>query len=103
MSIRLFVPFLLVVALALSGCWNGSHNEVHKMTGGERFRLTVEPSRTDVAGTHFLVDSATGDLWRLEQSGGSVAWARLADAPPDAADLTAEEEPEPGAEPEDAD
>ena len=89
MSTRLLVPALLALVLILPACFNGSHNN-HREGGTDgRFRLTIEPDRTDISGTHFLVDSATGDLWRLEKAGGSLEWARLANAPEDAADVTA--------------
>jgi hypothetical protein len=77
---------LICLALALPGCWNGSYNQDVGAEGG-RFELTIEPSRTDVRGTHFLVDSATGDLWHLEANGATASWARLANAPEDAAVL----------------
>ena len=86
MSTRLYAAALLGAALLLPACWNGSYNEATSAAGG-RFHLTFEASRTDVAGTHFLVDSATGDLWRLAPGGGAAEWVRLADAPEDAADL----------------
>lgn len=85
---------LLLWVLALSfplGCWNGSHIVQNGVQSAGRFELTVEPSRTDVQGTHFLVDSATGDMWHLEREGARFAWTRLADAPEDAADLMPEE------------
>jgi hypothetical protein len=93
---RLFLAFVLAV-LFLPACWNGSYNEQSSLAGSGRFQLTVEPSRTDVQGSHFLTDSATGDIWHLQREGGSFAWTRVADAPEDAADLqpeiTGEDEP----------
>jgi hypothetical protein len=86
---RILTVSLLVSTLALSACWNGSYN-ADTITSGGRFHLTIEPSRTDIDGTHFLVDSATGDLWHLANRGGHVDWVRVADAPEDAADLTPE-------------
>ncbi len=95
MSTRLLVPALLAVVLMLPACWNGSYNTNRQGGGDGRFRLTIEPDRTDINGTHFLVDSATGDLWRLEKQGGGLEWMRLANAPEDAADLTESGTPEP--------
>jgi hypothetical protein len=90
MPTRLVTASLLVSALALSACWNDSYNQDTSTAGG-RFQLSIEPSRTDIDGTHFLVDSATGALWHLVNRGGRIDWVRIADAPEDAAVL----EPEP--------
>ena len=90
--VRLGASSLAIAALALPACWNDSYNQ-DTVSVGARFALTIEPSRTDIEGTHFLVDAATGDLWRLEQRGGGVDWVRIADAPEDAADLTPEPPP----------
>lgn len=96
MSRRLLTAALLAVALSLPSCWNGSYNVNAAQKASGRFLLTIEPSRTDVDGTHFLVDSANGDLWRLEGRGAAGEWVRLADAPEDAADLAPQivEDPE---------
>ncbi len=94
----------LVLGLALwlgsgvgSGCMNGAmHNykaQISETGPGGRFALVIEADRTRVDGSHFLLDTATGDVWRLEAQGARAGtWARLADAPPDAADL--EEDPD---------
>jgi hypothetical protein len=73
-----------------SGCFNDAFrgDEFDGVPGAERFELVVEPDRTLVDGTHFLVDRATGDLWRLELSDRkNGAWVRLADGPDDAVEL----------------
>lgn len=76
------------------GCFNGSFNQDRRTQGGGgRLALVIEPLRTDVDGSHFLLDAATGDLWRLQLSGGSGAWVRVADGP---ADLQELEPPTPG-------
>jgi hypothetical protein len=76
-----------VASLAAAGCWNESHNEALVDAGG-RFALEIETGRSDLVGTHFLVDTATGDLWRLDtRGGGAPIWVRIADGPPDAQPL----------------
>jgi hypothetical protein len=79
-----------VVGFALlggTGCWNGSHDRVLLEAGG-RFALEIETGRSDLVGTHFLLDTATGDLWRLDVRGaGSPIWVRVADGPSDARPL----------------
>jgi hypothetical protein len=67
-----------------AGCMNGAmHNYKARIGGGGRFALVIESDRTLVEGTHFLVDTATGDVWRLTSPDGrSGAWARLS-APPE--------------------
>ena len=73
-----------LASLGAVGCWNGSHNETLVEAGG-RFALEIETGRSDLVGTHFLVDTATGDLWRLDtRGGGAPIWVRIADGPPDA-------------------
>ncbi len=49
--------------------------------------LVIEPNRTDLAGTHFLVDTMNGDLWRLDASASTARWIRTADGPDDLADF----------------
>lgn len=82
-----------VVALALgAGCFNGSRNV--EVAGESRLELIVESDRTDVDATHFLLDAATGDLWRLEVGGGAEArWVRLASGPDDLQELEPEAAP----------
>jgi len=83
-------PALLCAGILLTGvggCFNDAFRgpEFEAGVGVDRFGLVIEADRTDVEGTHFLVDHATGDLWVLQ--GGAQApstWVRLADAPADA-------------------
>ena len=75
---------IAVASLLSAGCWNGSHNEAFVDAGG-RFALEIETGRSDLVGTHFLVDTVTGDLWRLDTRGsGAPIWVRIADGPADA-------------------
>jgi hypothetical protein len=79
-----------MAALVLSACWNGAFqdNAVYGDSRGSRFEMLIEPERNDVDATHFLVDRATGDIWRFEASSRtSGRWVRLADGPTDAAEL----------------
>ncbi len=82
----------LALALLLPACWNGAFqtNKIEGRGGGDqRFQLAVEPGRTDIDATHFLVDTATGDVWRLDPTGAHQGtWVRLADGPEDAEVLT---------------
>jgi len=80
---------LACLAFAGAGCFNDAFRG-HEFigTGSDRFELVIEPDRTLVDGTHFLVDRATGDLWRLDVTGRTEgAWVRLASGPSDAADI----------------
>jgi hypothetical protein len=78
---------LLVTWLFATGCYSRSHNNVVSAPG-QRFQLVVEAGRTDVQGTHFLLDAATGDLWRLDaERPGPERWVRVSDGPADAAEI----------------
>ena len=70
-------------------CWNGVHgSNIFEGGGGNRFRLVIEPNRTDIDATHFLVDALTGDVWRLDAAQGTSGdWVRLASGPEDAAEI----------------
>jgi hypothetical protein len=87
---------LLALALVTGpGCFNdhvmdGVHNNGTLAAPGGRFELVIEPSRTEVGGTHFLIDRLTGDLWTLRRKGNGAEWKRLADGPGDAAPLELE-------------
>ena len=72
-----------------SGCWNGVHDSnIFEGGGLNRFTLVIEPNRTDIDGTHYLVDSLTGDVWRLDAAQGtSFDWVRLVSGPEDAAEI----------------
>lgn len=79
----------LALLLAIAGCFNGGgfHNQ-GVVGGGGRFALVIEPGRTPIDGTHFLLDTATGDLWRLASNGpDSLQWLRLSTGPEDAVEL----------------
>ena len=73
-----------------AGCFNDAFRG-HDFRGGvgaDRFELVIEPDRTLVDGTHFLVDRATGDVWLLDVSNRREGeWVRLASGPTDAAEL----------------
>jgi hypothetical protein len=74
-----------------AGCFNGAmHNykaHVNDAPGG-RFALVIESDRTSIEGSHFLLDTATGDVWRLESSDGRTgSWVRLGAGPADARTL----------------
>lgn len=76
--------------LCLPACWNGAfQTNTDKSKGGNpRFELVVEPKRSDVDASHFLVDSTTGDTWFMEKTGAKAGrWVRLAEGPADAAAL----------------
>ncbi len=69
------------VVLASAGCFNGSfHDYAKNYGGGQRFALVIEPDRTDIDATHYLLDTATGDVWTL---GASGSWERMVDGPED--------------------
>lgn len=71
-----------------TGCFNDAFQTNKGLESPSRFELQIEPDRTLVDGTHFLVDRATGDLWRLDVSGRTAGrWVRLADGPTDVAAL----------------
>jgi len=90
------------LAFAGTGCFNDAFrgHEFSDIPGTDRFELVIEADRTLVDGSHFLVDRATGDLWRLDVSGRTNGnWVRLASGPADAAELA----PLPGLEKEEQD
>jgi len=78
-----------VVSLVLgtTACFNGPGASTTIHGGSNRLMLVVEPSRTDLAGTHFLIDTINGDLWRLDASANPAHWVRAAQGPADLADF----------------
>ena len=92
----------LSVALLMSGtlaCFNGPGRTTIVNGGSNRLMLVIEPNRTDLAGTHFLVDTMNGDLWRLDATASPPRWVRTVDGPDD---LAAFEVPDVGTVAEDA-
>lgn len=83
------LALVLSVACLLPGCFNDweTGRNVSGGLGSERFALVIEPNRSDVDGTHFLVDRATGDLWRLAGDDTSGRWIKVADGPEDVKEL----------------
>jgi hypothetical protein len=80
---------LCVVCLTVVACNNDNISNEGVIGGGGRFALVVEPARTSIDGTHFLVDTATGALWVLKtDDAGRSQWTRIADAPRDVQPLT---------------
>ncbi len=85
---RSWMTAFVVLALVpgLGGCFNGWFDSAVDKSGGSdgRFELVIEPDRTLVEGTHFLVDEATGDVWRLDvRDRRNGQWVRLAEGPTD--------------------
>ncbi len=72
-----------------SACWNGVNDStIFEGGGGRRFSLVIEPNRTDVEATHFLVDTFTGDVWRLDAAKSRPGkWLRLTSGPEDVSEL----------------
>ena len=84
--VRWILLLLLAVVMGVGGCFNDGFTNSGSIGGGGRFALVIEPGRTSVDGTHFLLDTATGDLWRLASDGTS--WVRLSEGPTDVTELT---------------
>jgi len=86
---RVAFAALTTLTLVASGCFNDAFQTNKGVDKPFRFELLIAPDRTDVDGTHLLVDRATGDLWRLDTSAPQTAtWVRLADGPTDVAILS---------------
>lgn len=80
----------LLALPGLVGCWNGAFSRAYHSggSGDQRFALVIEADRTDLAGTHFLVDGVTGDVWWLDAPDAtSGSWIKLAEGPEDAKEL----------------
>lgn len=73
--------------LGTPACFNGPGTTTTVNGGSNRLMLVIEPSRTDLAGTHFLVDTMNGDLWRLDATESPPRWVRSADGPDDLAEF----------------
>ena len=67
---------------AALGCDNGLHHNT-LVPPGNRFALVIESDRTSVDANHFLLDTSTGDTWRLSGTRGDFEWVRLAARPAD--------------------
>jgi hypothetical protein len=62
------------------GCDNGLHHNT-LVPPGNRFELVIEANRTSVDASHFLLDTSTGDTWRLSGNRGEFEWVPLAPRP----------------------
>lgn len=79
---------VILATLLAAGCFNDGFTNSGTIGGGGRFALVIEPARTSIEGTHFLVDTATGDLWRLDENADvAQRWLRISDAPADVTEL----------------
>ncbi len=79
---------LLAAGTASLACFNDGGDDVYIKGGTARLALVIEADRSDVDATHFLLDTATGDLWCLEAGGqGPGRWRRLAEGPADLREL----------------
>ena len=73
---------------------NGSMHNYKAKIGAEsgRFAMVIEADRTAIQGSHFLLDTATGDVWRTDSADGRTGnWLPLGVGPEDVREL--EEEP----------
>jgi hypothetical protein len=78
------VALALALACAAGGCWNGNDSINNSVVGMMRFQALVTPMET------LLIDGATGDVWRLDETSAGeldAAWARYAAGPADARQL----------------
>ena len=83
----LFAICVASLCLGAVACFNGAGRVTSYTGGSNRLMLVIEPSRTDIAGTHFLIDTMNGDLWRLDTAASPASWVRSADGPDDLAEL----------------
>ncbi len=88
---------LAAVALALTlgglaACNNNNTNAPPSSMG--RFQLVLGPV------DYFLVDTATGDVWKVDETTDPASWARYANGPAEIRALDASGVPEPPPEPE---
>jgi hypothetical protein len=84
---RLASIFATAALLSLGGlaCFNvNDHATSIEGTGLMRFALIIETERSDVDASHYLLDQATGDVWRFDPiDRGEGRWLRMAAAPED--------------------
>jgi hypothetical protein len=73
--------------LGPTACFNGPGRTTVVNGGSNRLMLVIEPNRTDLAGTHFLIDTMNGDLWRLDAAQSPPRWVRSVVGPTDLADF----------------
>ena len=95
---------ILATAAALTlgslGCVKiNDHATSIKGAGLMRFALIIETERSDVDASHYLLDQATGDVWRFDPvNRGEGTWVRMAEAPADIRPLPKPVLEEPGEE-----
>ena len=83
---------VLAACLVTAACNNDNFSNSGLISAGARFALVIEPARTSIDGTHFLLDTATGDTWTLKSGdGGAERWVRVAEGPSDVKPLTIKE------------
>ncbi len=73
------------LGLAVPGCFNVNDHAI-SIEGNAlmRFALIIETERSDVDASHYLLDQATGDVWRFDPTNrGEGRWLRMAEAPED--------------------
>lgn len=93
---RTVTALALVLALGgLAACNNNNTNVPPSSMG--RFQLVLGPV------DYFLVDTATGDVWKADESTDPASWARYANGPTEFRALDAAGIPEPPPEPEQED
>ena len=99
---RLASRLAIAAALTLGGlgCFNvNDHATSIQGSALMRFALIIETERSDVDASHYLLDQATGDVWRLDPiDRGEGRWLRMAEAPEDVRPLPKPVLEEPGEE-----
>ncbi len=84
---RIFTLCVAALCLGTTACFNGPGTTTTVNGGSNRLMLVIEPNRTDLAATHFLIDTMNGDLWRLDTTVSPSHWVRSAEGPDDLAEL----------------